>query len=232
LAGHRDTLFRGLHAIVKNDLILLETRRGIYAYRVESTQIVRPGNVSVLYPGPHAELTLVTCYPFYYVGAAPDRFIVKTRQVSPQSFQDESEITKSGQESVNQPIANQAHGVIGQRPHVGEERNRELSTARGVTFHVSKGHSTTLVPGISFGLSSVDGSRRRVYGWMWIMPDRRTIWLKNQDAREPVIFYAGRDGKRLELVITKVGRDSVTGCLLLPSEKYKEKTAAHRCADI
>jgi hypothetical protein len=66
---------------------------------------------------------------------------------------------------------------------------------------------------------------------MWIMPDRRTIWLKNQDARKPVIFYAGRDGKRLELVITKVGRDSVTGCLLLPGEKYKEKTAAHRYAD-
>ena len=220
LAGHRDTLFRGLRTIVKDDLILLETRRGVYAYRVESTQIVRPSNVSVLYPGPHAELTLVTCYPFYYVGAAPDRFIVKTRQVSWES-QDEprAEIAKSAEEPVTQPIATQAPGVTDQPLPVQEERHCELRTARGLAFQVSEGHSRTLVPGISFGLTSANASGHRVYGWMWIMPDRRTIWLKNQDARKPVIFYPGHDGKRRELVITRVSRDSVTGCLLLPSQR-------------
>lgn len=83
VAGHRDTLFRGLQSIEKNDLIQFDTLRGSYAYRVESTSVVGPEYVNVLKPGPYAELTLVTCYPFRYVGPAPDRFIVKARQVVP-----------------------------------------------------------------------------------------------------------------------------------------------------
>ena len=82
MAGHRDTLFRGLRAIRKNDLILLETLGGEYRYRVEGTKIVSPRDVGVLKANPYAELTLVTCYPFYYVGSAPDRFIVKARQAA------------------------------------------------------------------------------------------------------------------------------------------------------
>jgi len=81
VAGHRDTLFRGLKDIHKNDLILFETLAGKYSYRVESTKIVKPEDVSVLSPGSFPELTLVTCYPFHYIGNAPDRFIVKARQV-------------------------------------------------------------------------------------------------------------------------------------------------------
>ena len=83
VAGHRDTLFRSLHSIEKNDRIEFQTLNGNYDYQVESIQVVKPQDVAVLAPGPYPELTLVTCYPFYYVGAAPDRFIVKARQVSP-----------------------------------------------------------------------------------------------------------------------------------------------------
>ena len=83
VAGHRDTLFRSLRLIGKNDRIQFQTLDGSYDYRVESVAIVKPTDVAVLAPGRHAELTLVTCYPFYFVGAAPDRFIVKARQVSP-----------------------------------------------------------------------------------------------------------------------------------------------------
>lgn len=83
IAGHRDTLFRSLRSIGKNDRIQFQTLDGSYDYRVESIEIVKPNDVGVLAPGPYPELTLVTCYPFYYVGAAPDRFIVKARQVSP-----------------------------------------------------------------------------------------------------------------------------------------------------
>ena len=85
VAGHRDTIFRGLRGIRKNDLILIETRHGNFAYRVEGTEIVKPDDVAVLHPGHIPELTLVTCYPFYYVGSAPDRFIVKARQVTDNS---------------------------------------------------------------------------------------------------------------------------------------------------
>jgi sortase A len=82
VAGHRDTLFRSLKSIEKNDLIEFQTLRGSYTYSVESIQVVKPENLDVLRPGPDAELTLVTCYPFAFVGPAPDRFIVKARQVA------------------------------------------------------------------------------------------------------------------------------------------------------
>jgi sortase A len=83
VAGHRDTIFRGLRDIRKNDLIVFETRSGKYSYRVDGTEIVKPSNVNVLKASATnaRELTLVTCYPFHYIGSAPDRFIVKARQV-------------------------------------------------------------------------------------------------------------------------------------------------------
>lgn len=82
VAGHRDRLFRGLQNIRPDDTIVFETLAGSYVYQVKSTSIVKPTDVSVLLPDKRSELTLVTCYPFYYVGAAPKRFIVKALQVS------------------------------------------------------------------------------------------------------------------------------------------------------
>lgn len=77
LAGHRDTFFRPLRNIRKNDTIDLETARGTYRYLVKSTSIVGPRDVSVLAPDKQKTLTLVTCYPFYYIGSAPKRFVVR-----------------------------------------------------------------------------------------------------------------------------------------------------------
>ena len=85
IAGHRDTLFRALGRIAKNDQIQFQTLSGSYLYEVESTKIVSPQSVAVLAPGDHPQITLVTCYPFYYVGSAPDRFVVKARLVSHQA---------------------------------------------------------------------------------------------------------------------------------------------------
>ena len=81
LAAHRDTIFRPLRHIKKNDHIRLETLGGDYEYVVESIRIVTPKDVEVLAPSKNPVLTLVTCYPFYYVGHAPKRFIVRARQV-------------------------------------------------------------------------------------------------------------------------------------------------------
>lgn len=81
LAGHRDGFFRGLKDIVPGDAILLETLQGTEAYVVERTWIVTPDDVSVLDPTPTQSLTLVTCYPFYFVGSAPQRFIVRAVRV-------------------------------------------------------------------------------------------------------------------------------------------------------
>jgi len=77
IAGHRDGFFRGLKDIGPEDAIELETLRGKEVYRVERTWVVDPEDVSVLDPTPTRSLTLVTCYPFYHVGPAPQRYIVR-----------------------------------------------------------------------------------------------------------------------------------------------------------
>jgi len=82
VAAHRDTFFRPLRHIRDNDLVVLDTLRGRYYYRVVSTRIVKPDAVGVLTPTAHQVLTMVTCYPFYYVGSAPYRFIVRARRVN------------------------------------------------------------------------------------------------------------------------------------------------------
>ena len=82
LAGHRDTFFRPLRKIRQDDLITLTTPAGEYRYRVVSTKIVAPSAVWVLNAGPEEVLTLVTCYPFYFVGPAPNRFIVRAERIA------------------------------------------------------------------------------------------------------------------------------------------------------
>jgi sortase A len=81
IAGHRDGFFRGLKDIAAGDAIELDTLHGTQSYRVEQTWVVEPEDVSVLDPTPTQALTLVTCYPFYFVGAAPRRFIVRAVRV-------------------------------------------------------------------------------------------------------------------------------------------------------
>ena len=77
IAGHRDGFFRGLKDIAPEDVIELETLRGRELYRVERIWVVAPEDVSVLDPTPARSLTLVTCYPFYHIGPAPQRYIVR-----------------------------------------------------------------------------------------------------------------------------------------------------------
>jgi sortase A len=82
IAGHRDTYFRPLRNIRRDDVITLTTPLGEYRYRVVSTRIVSPADVAVLDSGDGEILTLVTCYPFYFVGSAPDRFIVRAERIT------------------------------------------------------------------------------------------------------------------------------------------------------
>lgn len=82
ISGHRDTFFRPLRNIRQDDIILLTTLQGEYRYRVLSIRVVEPEDVAVLDAGENEVLTLVTCYPFYFVGAAPKRFIVRAERVT------------------------------------------------------------------------------------------------------------------------------------------------------
>jgi sortase A len=209
VAGHRDTLFRSLRGIHRNDLIWFETSSGSHEYRVESTQVVKPQDVSVLAAHQSPELTLVTCYPFYYVGAAPDRFIVKAREVLPEMaaalpVEQEPKSTEPVQVSkAEEPV------------EVSKAEEHKPGVKR-IAFEIRKNHSRELTPGISMGVTGTDASSRRVDGWMWVMPERRTIWLRDHSAHEPVIFYGHVDGKMRELVITSVAGNSVRGYLLSP----------------
>jgi sortase A len=82
IAGHRDTYFRPLRNIRQDDVITLTTPLGEYRYRVVSARVVSPTDVEVLGSSDGEILTLVTCYPFYFVGSAPDRFIVRAERVT------------------------------------------------------------------------------------------------------------------------------------------------------
>ena len=77
IAGHRDGFFRGLKDIGPGETIEVDTLEGTDVYRVERTWVVEPEDVSVLEPTSTPALTLVTCYPFYFAGPAPQRFIVR-----------------------------------------------------------------------------------------------------------------------------------------------------------
>jgi sortase A len=88
IAAHRDTFFRGLRRIRPGDTIRLKTLDGAREYRVESTSIVWPSETEVMAPTDRPTLTLVTCYPFYYIGSAPKRFIVRAELTQSSAGQD------------------------------------------------------------------------------------------------------------------------------------------------
>ena len=152
--------------------------------------------MGVLKAGVYPELTLVTCYPFTYIGSAPDRFIVKARQVE--------QVAVSKPLSAPQPLA---------APPPPPEPPQARNTSR-VAFEVSSNHSRQLTTGISLGLTRTDSTDKTADGWMWVMPDRRTIWLRTLHVREPLIFYEDSDGRRRELVLTAVSENTIRGYLV------------------
>ena len=79
IAGHRDTHFRILKDIRSGDDIVVKTPHGQYLYRVRKMKVVDTKTISVLEPTPDPELSLITCYPFYYIGSAPDRYVVEAK---------------------------------------------------------------------------------------------------------------------------------------------------------
>jgi sortase A len=81
LAGHRDTYFRALREIRENDSIRIVTPVDRFEYRVDFTAVVSPTRADLLSPTDDASLTLITCHPFYYVGPAPERFVVRAHRV-------------------------------------------------------------------------------------------------------------------------------------------------------
>ena len=90
IAGHRDGFFRGLKDVEVGDHLILETITGSADYVISDLLIVNPQDVYVLAPTQDPTVTLVTCYPFYYVGNAPRRFIVQARLETPTEASDDA----------------------------------------------------------------------------------------------------------------------------------------------
>jgi sortase A len=82
VAAHRDTFFRRLGDLQTGDSIGFSTMDGEFTYEVESLRVVAPEDVEVLAPSTEKVLTMVTCYPFFFIGNAPKRFIVRAKQIS------------------------------------------------------------------------------------------------------------------------------------------------------
>jgi sortase A len=82
LAAHRDTFFRPLKGVRTGTLLTLKTAHGDFEYRVKETLIVKPEDVWVLDPTPVSMLTLISCYPFNFIGHAPKRFIVRAERIT------------------------------------------------------------------------------------------------------------------------------------------------------
>ena len=81
IAGHRDTFFRQLREVKMGDDVFMNTPRGRFRYQVTSAQVVAPHDISVLDHTDDDVITLITCYPFWVLGPAPNRFVVRATRV-------------------------------------------------------------------------------------------------------------------------------------------------------
>jgi sortase A len=81
ITGHRDTFFRHIHELSRGDVVLVQRNGKTYRYEVTAKKIVDPEDVSVIRPSKDNRLTLITCYPTYYIGPAPDRLVVFTKMI-------------------------------------------------------------------------------------------------------------------------------------------------------
>lgn len=126
LAAHRDTFFRNLRDVRVGDGIRIVTPEGNWHYQVDSLDIVTPKNVEVLEPTPEPALTLVTCYPFNYVGSAPDRFIVRARQVT--DLQNASYVAPVTSEA---PARKTSKSVVKKSAGTKKKAGRNKSSRRG-----------------------------------------------------------------------------------------------------
>jgi len=92
ITGHRDTFFRHINELEKGDTVLVQRAGKTYKYEVMNKEIVDPTDVSVLDPTPDTRLTLITCYPTYFIGPAPKRLVVSSRYVGEENGQDGTEV--------------------------------------------------------------------------------------------------------------------------------------------
>lgn len=105
------------------------------------------------------------------------------------------------------------------------ESSRQLDAVRNklardrVDFELGVHHNREIAPGITLDVSHTDVLHQRYDGYVWVMPDRRTVWVRSQGLQKPLVFYSKADERPRELVVTRVTKNSIVGYLLLPPDK-------------
>jgi hypothetical protein len=115
---------------------------------------------------------------------------------------------------VDQQLADLGQQVEGDKRDVASVQ-RQVNRRR-VDFEAGTNHSRELAEGITLNVSHTDISHQRFGGYVFLMPDRRTLWVHGQTVQQPLVFYSREDSRPRELVITRVTKYSVVGYLLLP----------------
>jgi len=113
-------------------------------------------------------------------------------------------------------------GALHQQMARGERNLDDLARQlerRRVDFELAKEQTSALAPGVSLRITKTDRRFQRVKGWLWLMPDRRTLWVRELGVQQPLVFYHKGSDQPNELVITRVAKDAVIGYLLLPAEQ-------------
>jgi predicted nucleic acid-binding Zn-ribbon protein len=112
-----------------------------------------------------------------------------------------------------------------------EQNRRDLKSFQDgmamarIPFELTKNHMTEVTPGISVQVTSIDVPMHRISGYMWVLPDRRTVRFQKHGAQAPVEFYSTADGKRREMVVTAMGKNFVRGYVLVPAEVANTRIA-------
>ncbi len=161
IAAHRDTLFRALKDIGSGDLVRFELPDGnAYQYRVAATQIVKPSDISVLRSdggglitdggsahGMPKLLTMITCYPFSYVGSAPKRFIVEARLMeNEETPKAATPATTPEQEAADTPASQAEPGTAIHKLPVYAPAHRKMSRTRRIAKEHALGSSVVSAP--------------------------------------------------------------------------------------
>jgi hypothetical protein len=94
-----------------------------------------------------------------------------------------------------------------------------------VDFEISKNSVHELAPGVTVKVTGMDPHYQKYRGWIFFQPDARTLWLNDQGVQRPVIFYGREGGRKYELVVTSVRKDSAIGYLLMPGAEPHARQA-------
>lgn len=133
IAGHRDLHFRALKDIQLGDRVYVQDAQGKFCYRVTGTKIISPKQIEVLQPTKDSELHLITCYPFYFLGHAPQRFVVTAQLESADQSQAVSvPLTAPHTSPARQIAAAQKHRSPAPRSLGESERERALEATRAL----------------------------------------------------------------------------------------------------